>query len=873
MTHSRHLADVQCIFRFPAFITCVVACPFMNHEAPISHPEFPAQTPAPAIACVAQVAMPLPVQHTFTYAIPADMESDAKPGTRVLVPFGNRVLTGLIVETKAAQEINKKTRYIHDVLEDTPAFTQEMLDLTKWIASYYLCGWGEVIRAALPTGTNQEQIYQIAPAPDPPETPPQRPTLRALFDLVISQGHTTQKALRKVDPRASLSNLRALQAAGYITLEAMLDKPRVNIKKAKYLVLSDTCNTADLLAEVKTKIRGKKQLAVLDALYAHHEDGDTMPAQATILSKTGAASSTLKGLIKNGYVTVVEKEVIRTPLGEIAADDAPPPNHKLHIAQERALASINDAITKETFEAFLLHGVTGSGKTEVYIAALKAVLAKGQTGIVLVPEIALTPQTVARFRSHFGDQIAVLHSRMSLGERFDAWRNLRNGRYNVVIGPRSAILAPLSNIGLIVVDEEHETSYKQFDPAPRYHARDVAVVRASMNNAVCILGSATPSLESYVNANIGDKYTYLDMPDRVPVPGHDAAPLPTVRTINLTLEKRKHKLPGTLSQALRVAISDRLDKKEQVILLQNRRGYASLVECKSCGWAPACNDCAVTLTYHKVHHHLRCHYCGQTQRLPRKCPDCGGTEITRLGAGTQRIEEELETQFPQARLLRMDLDTTTGKNAHFKILDKFGRGEADILIGTQMVAKGLDFGRVTLVGVVNADVGMLMPDFRAEERSFQLLTQVAGRAGRSKLRGEVILQTRNPEHAVLQFAAQHDYKNFARIALGERHVLGYPPYGRVVRVEFRGPHEQTTESLALKWHRALVAPQGIQVLGPQPAFISRIQKYYRFHIILKAPRTIKMETIGEAIKKATKNAGSFPKHYRIAVDVDAVSLF
>ncbi len=843
----------------------------MNPEASISHPD--AAETRPVTARTAQVAMPLPIDTTFTYAIPAEMVAEARAGVRVVVPFGNRVLTGLIVSVGEPTEIDKKTRFLRDILDTTPAFTDEMLRLTAWIASYYLCGWGEVIRAALPTGTNQEQIYQVGIASNQPGQRPSKPSLQALLDLIKIQGHTTQKALRKVDPRASLSNLRALEAAGYITLEAMLDRPKVQIKKAKYLTLSDACQTPDGLAQAKSALRGQKQLAVLDALYRQFEEGEPMPAQAAILSETGAATTTLKGLVKKGFISITEKEVIRTPLGEIAANDAPPPKYKLHNAQERALASINEAITTDKFETFLLHGVTGSGKTEVYIAALKAVLAKGKTGIVLVPEIALTPQTVARFRSHFGDQIAVLHSRMSLGERFDAWRNLRSGRYNVVIGPRSAILAPLSNIGLIVVDEEHESSYKQFDPAPRYHARDVAVVRASMNNAVCILGSATPSLESYVNAYIGDKYTYLSMPERVPVPGHEAAPLPTVRTINLTLEKRKHKLPGTLSQALRVAISDRLEKKEQVILLQNRRGYASLVECKSCGWSPTCEDCAVTLTYHKVHHHLRCHYCGQTQRLPRKCPECGGTEISRLGAGTQRIEEELEAQFPEARLLRMDLDTTTGKNAHFKILDQFARGEADILIGTQMVAKGLDFGRVTLVGVVNADVGMLLPDFRAEERTFQLLTQVAGRAGRSKLRGEVILQTRNPDHAVLQFAAEHDYTNFARIALGQRHVLGYPPYGRVVRVEFRGPQERTTESLALKWHRGLVVPQGIQVLGPQPAFISRIQKSYRFHIILKAPRTIKMETIGQAIREATKRAGSMPQYYRIAVDVDAISLY
>ncbi|MEM7279918.1 MAG: primosomal protein N', partial [Pseudomonadota bacterium] len=620
----------------------------------------------------------------------------------------------------------------------------------------------------------------------------------------------------------------------------------------------------EAVEEVKAGLRGDKQHLVLDVLMDMLAKGDEAPSQAVVLSASGASAATLKTLMKRGIVEVLEREVIRSPLGEMSSDIEAPPKYQLHEAQRQALDRIAAAVDAGKFETFLLHGVTGSGKTEVYIAALKKVILQGKTGVVLVPEIALTPQTVARFRAHFGDQIAVLHSRMSMGERFDAWRNLRTGRYTIVIGPRSAILAPLSNIGLIVVDEEHESSYKQFDPAPRYHARDVAVMRASMNKAVCILGSATPSLESYVNAHAGRKYTYLSMPKRVPVPGKEAAPLPAVRMIDLTLEKRKHRLPGALSQALRLAISDRLSRKEQVILLQNRRGYSSILECKDCGWSPMCSDCAVTLTYHKVQHHLRCHYCGQTERLPRKCPECGGTDISRLGAGTQRIEEELETQFPAARLLRMDLDTTSGKNAHFKILDQFARGDADILIGTQMVAKGLDFGRVTLVGVVNADVGMLLPDFRAEERTFQLLTQVAGRAGRSELKGEVILQTRNPKHAVLQFAAQHDYDSYAKIALGQRQVLGYPPFGRVIRVEFRGPQEHVAEQLALKWHRGLPQQTGVQVMGPQPAFISRIQKNYRFQIIFKAPRSISMETLANLVKTASQRAGSLPRNYRIA---------
>lgn len=735
------------------------------------------------------------------------MQHLAQVGSKVMVSFGKRTLTGLIVEILQGQVLAYKTKPLLEVANDeAPAFTREMLELTRWIADYYLCSWGEVIRAALPTGTNQE-------------------------------------------------------------------KPRVRIKKVRHVRLAPALKAQQTFQEARSAIRGSKQLLILDTLSTLLDQGVEEPSQAELLAQTSATASSLKSLHKQHLVEVFEKEVLRTPLGEIPIDGEPPPAHTLHDAQEQALQKILQSIQAAKFETFLLHGVTGSGKTEVYIAALKEVLAAGKTGIVLVPEIALTPQTVARFRAHFGDRIAVLHSRMSLGERYDAWRNLRNGRFSVVIGPRSAILAPLSNIGLIVVDEEHESSYKQFDPAPRYHARDVAVMRASLNNAVCILGSATPSLESYVNAMMGQKYTYLSMPKRVPVPGHEAAPLPTIRPIDLTMEKRRRRLPGALSQALRLAISERIEREEQVILLQNRRGYAAIVECADCGWSPVCVDCAVTLTYHKVQHHLRCHYCGQTQRLPRRCPECGGADISRLGAGTQRIEEELETLFPEARLLRMDLDTTTGKNAHFKILDQFARGEADILVGTQMVAKGLDFGRVTLVGVVNADVGMLLPDFRAEERTFQLLTQVAGRAGRSKLRGEVILQTRNPEHPALRFATRHEYDNFAQYALGQRRALGYPPYGRVIRVEFRGPEEKTVEDIARRWRQALPQLKDVQVLGPQPAFISRIQKNYRFHIIFKAPRRISMQYLGQLIKDASTKAGALPRNYRIAVDVDAVALY
>ena len=820
---------------------------------------------------VAHVILPLPLDKAFSYTIPTEMQGEARPGCRVLVSFGSRLLTGFIAEVTKEEFVSEKTKPLLDVLDESPSLTPELLELTRWISEYYVCSRGEAARAALPSGVDREHQYQILPPANRPQSASKNAL--AIVDHLIEAGPCSLQDLRKAIPSVSLSALRRYERDGLLEVVSGLKKARVSIKKVRHLRFGEKLESESAFRKAADSLTGAKQRSLFDAMDFFARLGKNEPSQKEVLTKAGASGSTLKSLVKKGLLEIVEKEVIRTPLGETTAPDGPPPKHSLHKAQQGALNLISNAIDAGRFEAFLLHGVTGSGKTEVYIAALKRVLQKEKTGIVLVPEIALTPQTVARFRSHFGDQIAVLHSRMSLGERYDAWRNLRSGRFKIAIGPRSAVLAPLSNIGLIVVDEEHEGSYKQYDPAPRYHARDVAVMRTSMNQAVCILGSATPSLESYVNARSKNKYTYLSMPDRVPVPGHDAAPLPPVRAIDLTKEKRRHKLPGALSEELKAAISTRLKKNEQVILLQNRRGYATVLECRECGWVPTCSDCAVTLTYHKVQRHVRCHYCGKTERLNRRCPQCGGAHITRIGAGTQRVEEELEAQFPNARVLRMDLDTTTGKNAHFKILDQFARGQADILIGTQMVAKGLDFGRVTLVGVINADVGMLLPDFRAEERTFQLLTQVAGRAGRAELRGEVILQTRNPNHPVLRLAGLHDYAGFARYALNERNNLAYPPFGRIIRIEFKGLQEDVVNQLAKSWVAALNPPPGVQVMGPQPAVISRIQKYYRFHVILKCARQIPVPVLRSMIQDASERSTKLPRDYRMIVDVDAVSLF
>lgn len=743
------------------------------------------------------VILPLPLSSPFTYRIPDGMTADV--GCRVLVPFGSRRLTGVVVgQSPTAGDVGE-TKDVIDVLDTAPSFSEELLDLTRWMADYYVCTWGEVIRAVLPAGSTGSSV---------------------------------------------------------------------GVKTELHVRFAPSYRHASAVDALRDELPGAKQVAVVESLAGYRAEGLPEPRQADLLTRAEASHATLRSLVKRGIIERVDREVVRMPGAEADAD-ASAAGHVMHAGQSAALEHIVGAIERAAFHTFLLHGVTGSGKTEVYIEALKRTLERGRTGIVLVPEIALTPQTVRRFRSHFGDRIAVFHSRMSPGERFDAWRLLRDGRFDVVIGPRSAVLVPLSNVGLIVVDEEHEASYKQQDPAPRYHARDVAVMRAHRNDAVCILGSATPSLESYYNAR-GGKYTLLEMPERVPLPNGQQASLPAVRILDL----RGKQTPDVLSDYLADAVRQRLERSEQVILLQNRRGYAPVLECTACGWSPECPDCSVTMTIHKTKRHLRCHYCGRSARIPARCPSCGKEALEMLGTGTQRVEEELEARFPGARIVRMDLDTTTGKNAHDRLLQRFGRGEADILLGTQMVAKGLDFGRVTLVGVVNADTGLLLPDFRSEERTFQLLSQVAGRAGRAELPGEVIIQTRNPDRPIIRYARDHDYEAFAEAQLADRHAASYPPFARLARIEFKAPRAGEAADLARRWTGALREGAGsLEVLGPEEAFISRVKKQYRFHTIVKSRRSGKDGGLQAVLQGVVESMGTPPRGSRINVDVDPVGLF
>ena len=803
-----------------------------------------------------------PVDGVYTYTVPGELAAEAVPGARVVVPFGRRTLTGVVVD--AGDGGGSGLKAVLDVLDARPALTPELLALTRWVAGYYLCAWGEALKAALPSGSlveSRRRVVGLAP-PDAVQDARARAVLRFLQTVDAASPDAVAAALqRKTVPTALL---RRLEAAGHLRLEEEMVEATARAKTMRHLRL--------LAPGLDAAPGGERQRAVLEALAA---TASGTAVQAEILAATGATSSTVASLARRGWLETYDAPVERRadgldgPAGGVASEIS------LHPSQEAALAEIVGAVEARRAETLLLHGVTGSGKTEVYLRALAAVLARGQTGIVLVPEIALTPQTVRRFRAPFGDRVAVLHSRQSPGERLDAWTAIRDGRYPIVIGPRSAVFAPLSDLGIVIVDEEHEGSYKQFDPAPRYHARDVAVLRAHRAGAVCVLGSATPSLESVANARAG-KYRLLEMPERVPVAGRAAAPLPAVRVVDLAREFEVRRLKGALSHDLREAMGERLGRREQIILLQNRRGYAPVLTCDACGWTPTCRDCAVSLTVHKTGRTLRCHYCGRAERLPDVCPQCHENQLALLGRGTQRVEEEIEEVFPEARTLRMDLDTTRRKGAHRRILDAFGRGDADILLGTQMVAKGLDFPRVTLVGVVNADTGMLLPDFRAGERTFQLLAQVAGRAGRHDLPGEVVLQTRNPDAPAIQHALRHDFHAFAREELADREALGYPPFGRLVGVEFKGPEEAGTEALARRWTEALDREArriaGADVLGPTAALVGRVKRFWRFHTLLRAPRTVPMAILAQAVQAASA-AVRPPAGHRINLDVDPVGLY
>ncbi len=630
------------------------------------------------------------------------------------------------------------------------------------------------------------------------------------------------------------------------TIEALVPKAvsRTKPKKEKYVALSP----GDLDVE---SVRGPKQKELLlrlrDRQIVGPEDlKDFSPA-------------TIKSLCDAGIAELVLKDIERpSPQGDFTPS-APP---ALMPEQTEAVRRINEAVSSGGFGVFLLHGVTGSGKTEVYLHAIKEISAAGKSAIVLAPEIALTPQLLSRFRQRFGDRVAVLHSGLTDRERADEYRRIQSRAVDVVVGARSAVFAPFENVGLIIVDEEHENSYKQ-DEGLRYHARDVAVMRAKFRNAVVVLGSATPSLESYYNAKNG-KYHYLRLASRV-----DHRPMPEVTIIDVkALAKNELYAPRLLSD-----ITQRLEKKEQTLLLLNRRGFSSVLICRECGTAIKCPSCSVSLTYHKSEQKLKCHYCGYLTRPPATCPGCSGIDLKLIGSGTQKIEEVLQALYPMARMRRMDSDAIKGRHAYDELLQQVDRQEVDILLGTQMIAKGHDFPAVTLVGVVDADVGLNLPDFRSAEKTFQLITQAAGRSGRGEIPGEVIIQTMNPNHYSIQHSSTHDYEGFYNEEIVFREQLGYPPIGRIIKLEVKSPDESLAARAAKTGQdriRSLMRGKDTVLLGPAPAPISRLRGQYRFQMLLLSQKRNVIRFLAEEGRKSMEE--KYGRKCRVIIDVDPVNL-
>ncbi|MFA5834834.1 MAG: primosomal protein N' [Bacteroidota bacterium] len=781
------------------------------------------------------VALPVPLPQLFTYSVPKQFETLVAPGIAVIVPFGRKVMTGIIIGL-TKERPNVTIKQIVDIIDLHPIITSADLTLSAWIADYYNTSLGETVRLFLPAGFSQtsKRILSLSVPISHTQAFPisQRKILNALVDGPLS----ILQLKKKTGIQNIYAAVNALTLIGAITMEEQASKRPAKKKEWYFLRISN---------DETIELRGKKRKEIWQTILLLPKEEIAVKKFLQIHSTTLTA---IKSLAQQNLVSLFQKDVERKT--EFAADEHISKSLliQLNERQKELVGTISSAIDRNIPHTFLLHGITGSGKTQVYIEAIRHTLSQNKTAIVLIPEISLTPQTVKRFQIHFGDFVVWMHSKMSDGERYDAWRLTKEGKYKIVIGPRSALFAPLTNIGLVIVDEEHESSYKQFDASPRYHARDVAVMRALLYNAVVVLGSATPSIESYTNA-LNEKYTLLTLPDRA-----DNAVLPPVTIVNMVDERKRlfaeakiqakeigkkafENLSRSISSTLELKIRDRLEKKEGIILLQNRRGFAPFIECTSCGHVEQCDRCNVTMTYHATKKHMRCHYCGKVKPTPTVCSQCGGFEFSLNGFGTQRVEQEITGLFPSAVITRMDMDTTSRKGSHEKILRQFGEGGADILLGTQMVAKGLDFPRVTLVGVISADTQMMLPDFRSAERTFQLLTQVAGRAGRSTLAGEVIIQTSQPGHYALKHVHDHDFVGFYNEEIEYRKSINYPPFSRIVVIEFKGKNEKSVEQMAIEFGKRLfVLLLRESILGPSPAVLSKIKNEYRWQIVIKADK-------------------------------------
>jgi primosomal protein N' (replication factor Y) len=808
------------------------------------------------------VAVPVKVGGTFTYRLPEEMSPSL--GARVVVPFGKKLVTGYIIAVREAlppdlSEVSIKP--IVRLVDQEPLVTGEILELTRWVAEYYFAPWGEVLQAAVPSGMRlvSEEIVSLTEAGrqalEEALTSGRKVSRRvhALAMLADVESLPLTEWEKKFGKTGARAILRELERRGYVRTRYDITGPPIKPKEQELVVVPET-----LPPDAPRSPSARRVLEVLVAA------GGPL-ALGELAVRAAVKPAVIRRMAQRQHVTLIRRPVRRDPFVRVG-DVPPPPAFELTAEQAAALARIEEKLDEGTYASFLLHGVTGSGKTEVYIRAMHAALRRGKTALMLVPEIALTPMLSRRLRAHFGQEVAILHSSLSEGERSDEWMRIARREARVVIGTRSAVFAPLERLGLVVVDEEHDGSYKQ-DDSPRYHGRDTAIVRAHRQNAVVILGSATPSMESFHNVHTG-KYIYLPLGERI-----GGRPLAKVELVDMRQVFARHGRQHVLSEELLEALHQTAERGEQAILLVNRRGFSAFVLCRRCGLTIRCIRCDVALTYHRSTERLVCHYCNFQMAVPTCCPRCGGQYIYFVGVGTEQVEERLKRLFPRLRVARLDRDTARRRGAHERILQEFASGAIDTLIGTQMVAKGHDFPNVTLVGVISVDAGLGLPDFRAAERTFQLLTQVAGRAGRGDSPGRVIIQTYYPEHYALQFAQAQDYEGFYRREIQFRQALHYPPVTTLIQVIVHHRRFERAQAIATELvHQLRVAdPLGqVRTLGPAPAPRSRLRGEYRLQILLKTRQRLAAHHALQQALDALRAAGT--DTYAIAVDVDPVDV-
>ncbi len=821
----------------------------------------------------AEVILPLPIYSTYTYLIPEEMSDQVQAGSRVLVQFGKKKYYTAIVEfTHSQAPSGYDVKPIMAVLDSSPIVRYPQIKLWNWIADYYLCAPGEVYKAALPTGLKLESETYVSVNPDyePAEVNPFKLNERQAMVLMIVE-EKKRVRIAEIEAETKFRNVAAvinpMLEHGILEIDEKVVE-RYRPKKVSLVKLTFPRGNSDRLHECFEKVSRSRQqekalIAYLDLSGWMAPTGELKDVEKEkLLQVSGVSPGVLRALTDKGIFQIYKKSINR-----FAADQNERRTVLLPLSppQAETMRQIIDGFKNKPIQ--LLHGVTGSGKTEIYMHLISKVLETGNQVLFLVPEISLTTQLSDRLKKVFGKQLLVYHSKFSDSERVDIWRRLLSTHEPlVVLGVRSSVFLPFAHLGLVIIDEEHEASFKQYDPAPRYNARDAALVLAQMHGAKSLLGSATPSIETYFKATSG-KYGLVTLSERF-----EGATLPQVEIVDMKEMRKKKEVKGILSSHLRKRIIDTMQNGKQAILFQNRRGFAPVVVCDQCGWTPKCQNCDVSLVYHKNIGLLRCHYCGFSQMLPKLCPACGQNSIKIFGYGTERIAEEMHEEFHDFRVARMDLDTTRNKDAYQEIIEEFARHETDILVGTQMVSKGLDFGDVTTVGVLNADTLLNFPDFRSNERAFNMLEQVAGRAGRRQEKGTVVIQTVNPAHDVLRYVKTHDYDAYYKAEIADRGRFAYPPFTKVINIYLKNKDALICDRAAVIYAMELRKVFKERVLGPEKPFVARVATWYLQSIMLKIEAGASMKKVKDLLRKIYAGIANLPeiKTSVVYYDVDPV---